>query len=45
VRQRRGAISRFQSAGQKWFKLADPTFGDAPFDDVQSAKNSLKKII
>ena len=45
MRQSRGAIGRIQSAVQKRVKVADPPFGDAPLDDIESAKNSLKEII
>ena len=45
MRQYRGAIGRIQRAVQKSIKIADPTFGDTPLDDIESAKNSLKKII
>ena len=45
MRQSRGAIGRIQSAVQKWIKVADPPFGNAPLDDIESAENSLKKII
>ena len=45
MRQCRGAIGRIESAIEKRVKIADPTFGDAPLDDIQSANNSLKKVI
>ena len=45
MRQCRGAIGRIQSAVQKWIKIADPTVGNASLDDIESAKNSLEKII
>jgi hypothetical protein len=44
MRQGCGAIGRIQSAVQEWIKIAYLASCDSPLDDIEGAKNSLKKI-
>ena len=38
-------MAKLQGPVQKPVKVADPPFGDAPLDDIESAENPLKEII